>query len=167
MASQDLRLNSSAFLRKISWAILSTNLFGMPLILIFVGGILNLEVSQIWDSFTRDPYFFVLSFGLIIGIGAIFVAIHYFLVLRYLKPLIDLLKSWREEKAGLKDQVDKAVRVALHTPYFTMYLSIILYTAGIAALILLIVLIFRLTLGQILSLFFTVISLGVLISFFQ
>jgi len=167
MVSQETKLDYRIFLRKISWAILSTNLFGMPLILIFIGGILNLELSQIGDSFKRDPYFFIIAFGSIAITASLFVALHFVLVLRKLKPIFSFLKSCQDEKAELKAQIDQAMRISLKTPSYTMYLSIILYVIAVALLIVFIVTIFRLTPGQIFSLFFTSLSVGVLISFFQ
>ena len=167
MASQDLRMNSLLVLRKMSWAILSTNLFGMPILLVFIGGILNLAVGQIWDSFQRDPYFFIIFFGSIVVTGGVFVAIHYYLVIRYLRPVFRFLEAWGKEKAELKQSVDQAMRASLSAPYYSMYLSMFLYVSGITLLIVFINLIFRLTWSQILSLFFTSISVGILVSFFQ
>lgn len=167
MANSEPSLSSSSFLRKISWAVLSTNLFGMPLLLLCIGGILNLVPSQLGDSFRRDPYFFIVTFGSIVCTSTIFVALHYLLVLRRLRPLRNFLQAPDRDRSDLKQLTDQVVQASLRVPYYTMYLSIILYGVGIALLIAFIVMVFRLTVSQILSLFFTSICVGVLISIFQ
>jgi hypothetical protein len=61
----------------------------------FVGGILNLAVTQIGDSLKRDPYFFIIAFGSIAITAGFFVVLHFLLVLRNLGPIFEFLKAWR------------------------------------------------------------------------
>jgi len=167
MVSQNLRLSPSAFLRKISWAILSTNLFGMPLLIIFVGGILNIPVSQIGEALRRDPYFFIYSFGIIATVAVIFVVGHFSLVLRYMSPIFNFLRSKEEHEANLKEKARQIVDISLRVPYYTMILSVIFYVSGIGLLLLTLMIFFRFTLRQNISLFLVGLSVGTLISFFQ
>ena len=156
-----------AFIRRIAWAILRTNLFGMPLILVFVLILMSIPFTQIVFVFKNSPALFSLGFGLIIFIAIVFVIGHFFWVLRYLRPVIDYFRAERKGRENLKSYAEKALLNCLNAPYFVMILSIIFYFIGIMLLIGVLNILFKFVMGQAFSLILVPFSVGVLISFFQ
>jgi len=168
MTNQEIEATSSIFRRKITWAILSTNLFAQPLILVFIIVILNLGFGQIGDALRRDPYFLVFGVGVFFSVALFFDGAHFLFVLRFLKPIFDYLNASEQgSEESLKDRAYQALLNSLRVPQFTMVLSIILYVIGIMVILALVQILYRFTLGQNLSLFFVSLSMGVIISFFQ
>jgi len=168
MAVKKQRFSAPVFKRKISWAILSTNVFGMPLMPVFVGQILNIPFRELTEAMTRTPYFFTYGLGSLGTVAVTFLLIHYLLVMRYMKPIIGFLASEDQAKSESKEEAYRVVKLAQAAPFVTMYLSLIFYAAGILVLLFVSFLpVFRLTFGQAVSLFFGSLCIGGVISFFQ
>ena len=166
MTPKTMKLDAAVFRRRIAWAILSTNVFGMPLTPIFVGQILNISFGQLGDAFKRSPYFFSYGIGSLATVAIVFLMFHFLLVLRYMRPIFGFLAM--EDALQTKEDAYKAVKVAQNAPFFTMYLSVVFYIVGILILLCGFFLpVFRLTISEDLSLFFGSICIGGVISFFQ
>ena len=122
MAVKKQRFSAPVFKRKISWAILSTNVFGMPLMPVFVGQILNIPFRELTEAMTRTPYFFTYGLGSLGTVAVTFLLIHYLLVMRYMKPIIGFLASEDQAKSESKEEAYQVVKLAQAAPFVTMYL---------------------------------------------
>ena len=155
------------FRRRIAWAILSTNLFGLPIIFVFLIILIGIPFSQLFDALSRSPLLLGIGFGAVGGAGVVFVLGHFIWVLYFMKPIFEYLKAEQEKESELKDYARKAMLNSATTPYFTMILSIAFYFIAILLLLVILNFLFKFTLGQALSLFSVPFGVGVLISFFQ
>ena len=167
MAGKSRKLDSSVFRRRISWAIFSPNLIGMPLISVIVVQILNMPLTNLLDSFHRSPTFFTYGFGNFALVAAGLALAHYALCIRNLRPIFKYLKNRDAPEFNLKEGSAKVALCALKAPNYTMHLSMAFYLFGVLLLIGLLYPVFRLTLGQFVSIFFVNLGIGGVISFFQ
>jgi len=169
MMARKQKFTARGFRRRITWAILSTNTFGMPLMPIFVGQILNIPFSPLGDAWERSSIFFSYGLGSLVFVAISFLLIHYLVVMRYLKPIIAFLSSSEDNSPSKsREHAYKAVKIALKAPFLTMYLSLAFYGVGITLLLAGFFLpVFRLTLSETICLFFGAICIGGVISFFQ
>jgi len=168
MMARKQKLTAPGFRRRITWAILSTNTFGMPLMPVFVGQIMNIPIRQLVDAYHRSFYFFSYGLGSLASVAIAFLVIHYLIVMRHMKPIFSFLAAEDDSPLKSREEAHEAVKIALNAPFVTMYLSLVFYAIGITLLLCGFFLpVFRLTFSEDLCLFFGALCIGGVISFFQ
>ena len=145
-------------------AIYPTNIVGLPLVVLFVGSVLNLRFGSLLATFRADPLFLPFSLGLIGAVAILLVLVHFALVWSFVRPLRDYLAAaqTRTEKTAMA-----AVDAIMVTPVRTMLWSLAFYFLGVGALLVGIQFVYSFTWAQAIMLFIGAVSAGVVVSFFQ
>jgi len=165
--AKEWKLTPTAFRRKVSWAILSPNVFGMPFLPVLIIEVLNVPLTQLRGALTGSPVFFVYGFGLLGFIAIMLVGVHYLMVSRYMRPIFRFVRSSDPAIINSRKEAYKVSNTSQKVPYYAMYLSDVYYVIGILVIDFSIFPFFRFTWGQVLALFLVSMSVGALISFFQ
>ncbi|HUT53999.1 MAG TPA: HAMP domain-containing methyl-accepting chemotaxis protein [bacterium] len=152
----------------IRWAITLTNLIVMPALAVYLFAILGAFSRNIAVDFKSDPLFMPVTFTLLLSVSASFILIHYFHVIRLLKPAEDFLAMKNGGAAKDRRRIAReALAASVWMPYHSMYWSIIYYLIGTPIAILLIQLTYCFSWRQDAALMLGVIPSGMLVSVFQ
>ena len=145
-------------------AIYPTNVIGLPLLMLFVGSVLNLRFGNLLATFRADTLFLPFCLGLI-GIVSIFlVFLHFALVWSFIRPVRDYLAA---KQPPTEKMAMAAVDAILRTPVQTTLWSIAFYFTGVFALLVAIQLVYSFSWDQSVMLFVGSVATGVVVSFFQ
>ncbi len=158
------------FRRGLRWAIMSTSVFGLPLLMPVVGVITHITLGNLLSDVLLDPTFFIFLFASISLTSGLLVVLHYELVSRvYTPPLIKYLQERHNTEGDKKRKVAlEAIHACQRFPYQTWSWSVVFYLLGVSPLILMLnFVMYTLTLGQSIMAFLATVIAGVLLSFFQ
>jgi len=153
----------------VRWAIIKTNIIGMPLLVVLVFVILGITVSSLSEGdLEHDPIFFFYNLAVLLLVSGSFVIIHYFIVIRSIDPCLYLLELNGDGGAGLDRQVSlEALEASDYFPFITMKWSLYFYSLGTILAMLAIQIGYCFSFRQMWAFFIGVFATGVIISVFQ
>ncbi len=155
------------FRRRLQRAVITTNAVGMPVLIIYVGAILNITITNLYKTVILDPFFFAWNVGLIAIVAIFLIWLHFQFVLRFARPVEVYLATREQGSDPSIDMASNAIKACLDVPFKTMLWSVIFYFIGVLSLLGLIQLVYTYSFTQSFMLFVGAFSTGVLISFFQ
>ncbi|OGP58510.1 MAG: hypothetical protein A2V67_04070 [Deltaproteobacteria bacterium RBG_13_61_14] len=154
------------FKRNLQWAIYPTNMIGLPLLVLFIGSVLNFRVGNLLYDLRADKVFLPFSLTLIGGVALSLVLTHFYLVWGFLKPVRNYWLGENTKTLSL-DAARAAMDSILATPFRAMTWSIAFYFFGMGFLLVAIQIVYSFTWAQTVMLFIGSVSAGAVVSFFQ
>ena len=154
------------FKRNLQWAIYPTNMIGLPLLVLFIGAVLNFRVGNLLYDLRADKFFVPFSLTLIGGVALSLVLIHFYLVWGFLKPVRNYLLGENTKTLSL-EAARAAMDSILATPFRAMTWSIAFYFFGVGFLLVAIQIVYPFTWSQSVMLFIGSVSAGTVVSFFH
>ncbi len=152
------------------WNIVNTNLIGMPVLLFFIlliMGSLSRWTNVVRD-WSRDPYFIIVNFIILVTISASFVVGHYYWVIRVLGPAEKYLSLTNgTDPEELRASASSALYASETLPYRAMFWSCVFYTAGAFAAVGALQFTYCFALRQIVAMIMAIAATGWVISIFQ
>lgn len=153
---------------RLKWAILSTNIFGMPVLCLFIFTVLGITFTSIASDFKRDPSFIPFNFLLLMMNALIFSIIHLYHVLSSMTPAEEYLAWSHEDRESEKRDLAKSALAASEwLPYRTMFWSAIFYLIGPPIAVASIQFAYSFSIMQTFILWVGITTTGMLVSVFQ